>query len=192
MERALLQLSGERGYGSASVDAVVTRSESNRSRFYATYASRADCYASAYERAMGVLEERVLAPCAAAPDWTTGMGAALEEMEGFIDEDPAVAAGVIREVHVAGGAALSERRAFVERLATAIDRARDEGSEADCAPPPATPLFVIAAIEATVIRNLTEGRPVREALGGLFFLAVASYFGTPAARQALDGYPRWR
>lgn len=191
-ERAVLQLSGERGYDGASVAAIIERSGSNRVRFYETWRGKEDCYLSAYQNAAEDLCARVLAACHRAPDWTKGVGIALGELEAFVEEDRARAAGVIREVHVADGAALASRGRLAARIAEAIDRARQETPPPLHVPPPRTATFVLTAIEATVIRSLNDGRALREILGGAFYLAVASYLGAPAARRAMQDHPDWR
>ncbi len=190
-ERAILRLSGERGYGAASIAAVIERSGSNRARFYKTWDGKEDCYLSAYRGVAEDLSARVLAACGEAPDWTAGVRAALGELEAFVEEDRAAAAGVIREVHVAGGAALARREALAGGIAGAIDRVRQEGPLPRRFPPQRTSAFVLAAIEATVIRSLNDGRALRGVLGGAFYLTVASYLGGPAAQRALQDHPDW-
>jgi hypothetical protein len=191
-ERAVLQLSGELGYEEAGVRAVIERSGSSRFRFYRTWEGKAECYASAYATAAEDLCARMLAPCEMAADWTTGIGVALGELEAFVEEDRATAAGVIREVHVAGGAALARRNEIAGRIAAAIDTVRQETADPLRVPPKLTSTFVLTAVEATVIRTLNDGRRLREALGGAFYLTVASYLGVPAAHKAMQDHPEWR
>jgi AcrR family transcriptional regulator len=190
-ERAVLQLSGELGYQEAGVRAVIERSGSSHFRFYRTWKGKADCYASAYATAAEGLCRRLLASCEAAPDWTAGIGVALGELESFVEDDRATAAGVIREVHVAGGAALARRDELAEKIAEAIDKARAETAHPPETPPTSTSIFVLTAIEATIIRCLNDGRPLQEVLGGAFYLAVASYLGAPAAERAMNDHPEW-
>jgi AcrR family transcriptional regulator len=184
-EHAMLQLCGEVGYEQTTVASVIERSGSNRSRFYNTYSGKAQCFELAYERAAEDLCGRLLATCKGAADWTTGMRLAVEELEAFTTEDPALARGLIAEVHVAGGAALARHTELVAGFVEAVDRARRERGRPDPEPPPATADFVVDSIEATVIRSLVEGKALREELPGLLFLAVSSFFGAAAARRAV-------
>jgi AcrR family transcriptional regulator len=184
-ERSVLRLSGELGYESTSVVAIVARSGSNLFRFYDTFAGKEGCYAEAYGRAADDLGTRLLSHCGRGPSWIDGVRGALIELAAFVAEDRDLAAGVIREVHVAGGSALEKRERIIERLSRAVDRARLEAEPSRYNPPPITSLFVIDAIESTVIRALSEKRQLEETLPALLFIAVSCYFGADAARQAL-------
>jgi AcrR family transcriptional regulator len=189
MERALLQVSGEVGYEAASVAAVVGRSGSNLVRFYRAYLGKSDCYAAAYESAAEDLCGRLLDACRQAPDWSTGMKRALLELDTFAADDPALARGVLTEVHVAGGKALKCRTETVARLSRAVDLARRDAG--DRPPPPAsTARFVVASIESAVVRALTEKIRLREILPALLFIAVASYFDIDEAQRQVRGWPR--
>lgn len=187
-ERALLQLSGEVGYANAGVAAVVARSGSNLARFYRTYTGKAACYAAAYESAAGSLCTRLLDACAEAPDWGAGLKRALLELDSYAREDRALARGVIVEVHAADGAALARREDIVGRLAGAVDKVRAQALR-EPSPPPRVAYFLIEAIEAAVVRSLAEGGDLREALPGLLFLVVSSYFDPAEAARHVRGWP---
>jgi AcrR family transcriptional regulator len=185
MERSVLQLSGMLGYEQASVAAIVARSGSNLFRFYDTFAGKEGCYAQAYTHAADDLGARLLSRCEGGPSWIDGMRGALVELAAFVAEDHDLAAGVIREVHVAGGDALAKREQIIGRLTRAVDLARLEPGSSRHDPPPVTSSFVVASIESTVIRTLSEERQLEEILPALLFIAVSSYFGGDAARRAL-------
>jgi AcrR family transcriptional regulator len=187
-ERSVLQLSGEVGYRQATVAAIVERGGTNLFRFYETYAGKEQCYAAAYASAAEDLCERLLGSCAEAPDWTEGIRQALLELSAFTADDPRFAAGVIGEVHVAGGAALEKRDEVAAQLSQAVDRARYK-VPLKRQPPALTPVFVVSAIEATVIKALAEERPLGELVPTLLFIAVACYFGSEAARRAVKNHP---
>jgi AcrR family transcriptional regulator len=187
--RAILELSGEVGYERASVAAVVARGGSSLARFYATWSGKADCYSSAYEAEATALGERLVAGCSEAADWTTGMRLGLRVLEAYTAEDPALAAGLIEQVHIAGGPALDKHDELVATLARAVDRARAEITSDLPQPPPATAGFIVAAIEAAVIKSLAEGRSLRLSLPSLLYIAVGCYFGAAAARRAIKNWP---
>jgi AcrR family transcriptional regulator len=189
MERAMLRLSGELGYERASVGAVVARSGSNLAGFYRAYSGKADCYEAAYDAAATSLCARLVDACTAAADWRAGVKSALLELDAFAAEDAPFAAGVIVQVHVVGGPALERRAQIVDRLARVVDRGRFEGPRR---PNAATARFVVESIEATVVRSLAEGTALREALPGLLFLAVASYFDAAEAARQVRGWPGGR
>jgi AcrR family transcriptional regulator len=187
-ELALLRLSGEVGYEQASVSGVVGRSGWNLAGFYRAYSGKAACYAAAYDSAADALCARLLSACKAAPDWPAAMKTGLLELSAYAAEDPALAAGVLVEVHVAGGAALERRADLVARLARAVDRAR-AATRREPPPRPVTPVFVVEAIGAAVARSLADGTALREALPGLLFIAVASYFDASEAARQVRGWP---
>lgn len=180
-ERSLLELSGERGYTRTTVAEVLRRSGSNRVRFYSTWTSKAACFDSAHAAAAEPLAARLLDAGGAAPDWGTGIAAALTELGRFTAREPNLAAGLLGEVRVAGGIALARRDELVERLARAVDRGR---GNSPLSPPPYTARFLVEAIEATTIRSLAAAEPLDGVLPDLLFLAYAYYRGLPEARRA--------
>lgn len=188
-ERAILQLSGERGFEGATVASVLERSGSTRHRFYETWPSKERCYAEAYESAVENLYTQMRATCTEAPDWASGMRRGLRDLAAFVERDPQLAAGLLVEVHTAGGPALAKRDEVIQQLAGLVDRARLDAGLGQDLPPPATAIFVVYSIEAAVIRTLAERRPLRGVLPDLLFIAVAPYFGAPVARRAVRGFP---
>jgi AcrR family transcriptional regulator len=183
--RAILELSGQVGYNNVTVAAIVERSGSNRAHFYATFGGKGEAYGIAYSEVVGELLERLLRACAR-DDWRSAMKAGLGELARFADEDPELAAGLIAEVHVAGGAALVVRSEAVERLSRAIDRARREVPNARQSPPPITSRFIVAAIESTVIRTVLERGSLTVELPELLYLVIFYYFGPEAARREVE------
>jgi AcrR family transcriptional regulator len=183
MERAALGLSGEVGYAQMTVEGLLEASDSNRDRFYAAFAGKAECYLAGYEAGIEELSARLLAAGAAAPSWPAGMRAALVELAGILAAEPSLAAGLLAEVFAAGGAALAKRKEVFERLSRAIDRARRETHPSRHSPPPVTSDFILNAIEATTLKSLAAGEAGQFArqLPGLLLLAIGAYFGPEAA-----------
>jgi AcrR family transcriptional regulator len=186
-ERAILQLSGERGYRNVTVAALIERSGSNRSRFYATFGSKDGCFAAAYSGAIEGLAARLLRACDDGDRWVEGMRNALVELESFVGEDRDLAAGVLVGVYAAGEDAAAKRLEVWERLAEAIDRGRAMGSKERRPPPRSTGMFVLQAIETAVVRNLSEERPLALEVPGLLYLAIVPYVGPEAAWSEVGG-----
>src|ERR1700710_1098758 len=180
-ERAMLELSGEVGYRNVTVAALVGRGGWTRSRFYSTFGSKDECYASASAEAIKRFEERLLLACDDIDGWVEGMRRALAELAAFVAEDRHFAAGVLVGVHSAGGVAAARRSEAWARLADAIDRGRKEVPVGQAQPPSLTATFILQAIEATVIRNLSEDRSLVDEMPALLYLAVAPYLGPTAA-----------
>jgi AcrR family transcriptional regulator len=183
-ERAILELSGERGYQNFTVAELLARSGSNRSRFYASWAGKEDCFVSAHAAAADRLMARLLGAGGAAEDWGAGVADALVELGAFTAEAPGLAAGLIGEVHVVGGAALEKRDEVLGHLAQALDRGRDGAPGSDHVPPAATSMLILNAIEASVLRALARRGRLSDELPGLLFLSLVYYRGMREARRA--------
>lgn len=188
LELAALEVSGEVGYRQLTVQRILDRSEVSRARFYKGFADKADCYGQAYGVAIERLEQDLLGPGAAAPNWPAGFRAALEALARFLDSEPLLAKGLLAEVHVAGGAAMAKRKEVFERFSSAIDIARRENESRHSAPP-ITASFILNAIEAAVVRTFIRGEPREFAASvpDLVYIAVSFYFGEEAARAAYRG-----
>ena len=182
MGRAALELSGEVGYREVRIEALLTRCDSNRERFYRHYRNLAECYTAAYVPAVDELTEVLLAAGAEADSWSAGMRQALEALVSFSASEPALALGLIAEATVVGGAAAAKRRVVVERLSRAIDSARRTASLSPHLPPAITSEFILFGIEAALVRSLYSGtRSLCELLPALVFMSVNPYFGESAA-----------
>jgi AcrR family transcriptional regulator len=188
-ERAILELSGERGYGEVTVATLLERSGADRTWFYRTYDGKPDCYARAYEAAAEELYARLLGACRGAAGPAGGIGAALEYLCSYLAADRALATGVIAEVRVAGGDALAKRNEVFERLSRAIGPARRETPGSRHSPPPDTASFILWAIEAAVIRALRDGGSGPELSGELTALAQAYDLGQAGADGDRGGRP---
>ncbi len=175
---AALSTSGELGFRRMTVRAVIERYDGYRLQFYTHYASAAECYAVAHAVHLERLERRLLDAGAAAESWRAGLRAALTELAGFARSDPALARGLLLEVHVAGEPALVRRQEALERLSRALDSARRETGSRH-SPPPLTAPFMVSAIESAVVRALASREPERFArsIPELERLVSAAYFG---------------
>lgn len=161
---AMLHACGARGYREVSVQHVIDGYGGYRVQFYRHFASKADCYAAAYEEGIEDLCTRLFEACAAEATWRMGLRAALLELARLVGDDPALARGLLIEVFVAGGPALAKREEVFERLTRAIDGARRE-TESRHSPPPVTATFMLGAIEASVVNALFKRKPQSFAAG---------------------------
>lgn len=191
-ERAMLELAGERGRDAVTVEELISRAETNRAEFYEAFAGKDECLARACAAAGEALCERLLAPCGEAGDWAAGLGAALGELAGLVDSEPAVMRALVVEAWSAGTAVAAGREQVLGRLSDAIDRARREPTGTRHAPPPITPRFILAGIESAVVGFL--GAPEEGGFAartpGLLWLAVDFYRGPAAARAAVAAAAR--
>ena len=179
---AMLHASGEVGYPAVTVQRVLDRYGGNRAQFYRQFPNLAACYLEAYEARAERLCAEILRAGAAAPDWGTGLRAALAALATFAGEQPLAARALLVVFLLAGAAALRKRMVILARLSRAVDRARRE-SQSRHSPPPLTALFMVSAIESAVATALSAGEPRRfEAIvPELTEIVRAAYFGDEPA-----------
>lgn len=184
---AMLEACGEHGYRKASVRNAIDGCGGNRYQFYAHFSSKADCYAAAYETEV---ERRCAALMEAAREedsWAEGLVTGLRAFAELLEARPALARGLLVEVHVAGGRALKKRCEVVERLAHALDHAREvPGAREDV--PSMTATFMIGAVEAFITSVLQREAPHEfgEGLRELAEMILTAYFGHESAAEQLD------
>jgi AcrR family transcriptional regulator len=183
----VLHAVGEHGYRGASVRAVLEYSGGHRKQFYDHFDSLEDCFGQAYAAWIERLGVNLLEAAISVEGWRAGVRAGLVRLFRFVAERPAIARSLFVEVQVAGGDALREHDAALDRLAAALDSVRGEIDPAD-APPEATGLFVVGGIEACLCGVLaaSDANLVWEALPALMHLAVGSYLGNEAADEEFE------
>lgn len=115
---------------------------------------------------------------AEAPDWCGGLCAALRALADEVTAHPLRMRGLLVEVHVAGGSALTKRAEVLERFAVAVDRGRFPVDDCQLGPSSLTAAFMVRAVDAAVTRALLEDDP-REFTGTLPELAqlIAAPYG---------------
>jgi AcrR family transcriptional regulator len=183
---ATLEVCGERGYRDATVQDVIDRYGGYRHQFYRHFASKAECYAAAYELEVERLYTALAELAARESSWGSGLVAVLRGIARFLCERPALAKGLLVEVHIAGGPALLKRMEVFERLTHAVDGARRETGSRH-SPPPVTATFMVGAVEAAVTSGLIRFSPQEfaAAVPELAHMVLAAYFGDDAAGEEL-------
>jgi AcrR family transcriptional regulator len=179
---AMLLSVGARGYEKATVGEVLERSGISRDRFQRRFGSKEACFAQAYEMAADRVCAEALEAGRGAESWRAGFRAGLAKLLRTVAEQPLLAKALLIEVRAARGGAWTKHQELVERLATAIDAARQEPG----ARPGATPLtaqFVVGAVEEAICGEISAGRAatVERLLPDLAHLAVLQYFGEDEA-----------
>jgi AcrR family transcriptional regulator len=179
---AMLLSVGARGYEKASVQEVLERSGISRERFQRHFGGKEACFAQAYEMAVDRICAEVLEVARGAESWRAGFRAALARLLRTVAEQPLLAKALLIEVRAARGQAWAKHQQAIERLARAVDSARQERG----ARPTATVLtaqFVIGAVEEAICAEIGAGRTatVERLLPDLMHLAVLNYFGEDEA-----------
>ena len=187
---AILLVSGELGYEQVTVKHVIERAKTSRGTFYKYFADKEDCFVGAYLEASEWLYRRVLGLSRRQPEWRAGLRVGLAELLEFCANQPATAKALFIEAHAAGGEALAQHDRLMERLARAIDGAREEAGSLHT-PPPMTSAFMVGAMEALVSAKLSSGEAEKapEMLPGLLHFVVMQYFGEEAAWEDMTSAP---
>ena len=187
---AILLVSGERGYESITVKDVLDRAETSRGTFYKHFADKEDCFVQAYLEASEWLYRRVLGLARRQDGWREGLRLGLAELLEFCANQPATAKALFIEAHAAGGEALAQHDRLMERLAEAIDSAREE-TGSGLSPPPTTSAFMVGAIETLISAKLSggEAKTAPEALPGILHFVVMQYYGQEAAWEEMTSAP---
>ena len=178
LAEAMLRACDERGFEAVEVEDVLARGDGEPADFECHFADLSDCYAAAYEAEAGRLFAEILARGASGGDWRRGLHAAIEFFAAFVAGRPTRARTLLIDVHLAGERAERHRQRLAERLARAVDSAREE-PDSTYSPPSLTSLFMVSAIEAAAVSALVRDRPesLLEAAPELEQLVVAAYFG---------------
>jgi AcrR family transcriptional regulator len=178
---AMLLTVGARGYEQATVQEVLERAGISRQRFQRRFGGKEECFARAYEAAADRLADELLEVGQEAESWRHGFRAALAELLRTVAEQPLLAKALTIEVRAARGAAWAKHQQVVERLARAVDTAREEPGAS-----PSTSLtaqFIVGAIEESICVEIGAGRTakVERLLPDLAHLAILQYFGEDEA-----------
>jgi AcrR family transcriptional regulator len=187
MITAMVEVLRDHGYARMTVGKVIGRAGVSRKTFYEVFCDREDCFLASFEHV--VSRARVLASdsYACQPDWRDGIRAALAELLGFMDEEPALARLCVVDA-LAGGERIVERRALLlDELARSIDQGRAMKG-AGQGPPELTGEAVVGGIFAVLHTRLLEGgeEPFADLLGPLTSMIVLPYLGPAAARRELN------
>jgi AcrR family transcriptional regulator len=174
---------------------VVARAGVSRRAFYELYADREDCLQAAFESGLQLAGAEMYARYTREARWQDGVRAALAELLGLLDREPALARLCV--VYALGGGArvLQRRLEAIEVLCEYIDRGRLEGS-GRTDPPEVAAEGVVGAVLAVIHTRLLYGgakRPGRliELLGPLMHVILLPYVGAAkAARELTRPVPR--
>jgi AcrR family transcriptional regulator len=168
---------------------VVARAGVSRRAFYELYADREDCFLAAFELGLQLAAAEMYAAYTREARWQDGVRAALAELLGLLDREPALARLCI--VYALGGGArvLQRRLEAIGVLCEYIDRGRLEGSGRTDPPEVAAEGVVGAVLAVLHTRLLASPRkgagPLTELLGPLMHVILLPYMGAAKAGREL-------
>jgi AcrR family transcriptional regulator len=155
IETAMLELSGEVGYRSVTLELLLSRSGVADEDFSAHFADLEACFAAAYEAEAERLCAAMLAAAREAADWRGATEAGLAVVLEFAAARPLVAKALVREVHIAGGVTVAKHEELLERLARAMgEECKDRSAGTSV---PRAPSFIVGAVEGVIAGSLDRG-----------------------------------
>ncbi len=183
---ALAESLQEGGYDGATVSTIGKRAGVSKSDFYKQFESKDACFIAAYDDAVRRIREQMVAACAEADDWATGVLAALAALLELLAAEPAQA-GLVLVEGLRAGRGVYDR--YQEALQSFVPLLRD-GAPAPAggaAPPEATDEAVVGGIASLLARRVLAGETeqVGDLLPEIAEFALTPYLGASEARRII-------
>jgi AcrR family transcriptional regulator len=183
---AAIELIGDNGYASVTIEAICERAQAGRAHFDRCFADLEDCFLSIHDEVTAKFCDRVMSAYEVPESWHDRIWAAGWAAMRYFREDPVRARFLMVEVNGAGISAQAHRDRLMQRLADLLDAGRDElevpGSVSRC-----TAEVAAGAIYGTILTKIEAGWIDRgeEFLPELVYMAVMPYLGARAAEDEL-------
>jgi AcrR family transcriptional regulator len=180
----------EYGYEGMSVARVTSRAGVSRRTFYDLFEDRDDCFLTLFGQAVEAARDRVTPAYEEGSSWASRVRAAMGELVGLLDEQPALGRVLLVDALRAGPRVLGYRAEVLERLSAIVDR---DGTAASTTKGfvPLTGEGVIGGVLGVLHSRLLQGdpAPLSGLLNQLTATIVLPYLGTSAARRELERPP---
>lgn len=183
---AMLRATAELGYRDVSVQDVLERAGVSRPTFYEHFENKEACFLAAFDAAAARLRGRIGAASAEGEGWRAQLRGGLEELLGFVAEEPDAAMSLIVDARAACPPALLRRDELLDHFASCLDS--QVRTEADGEPPSAIAAAgIVGGIEALLYSRLNKGEAddLQALLPSLMYFAVLPYEGHAAASEEL-------
>jgi AcrR family transcriptional regulator len=125
--QAAIQVVGQRGFASTTVEAVVTGAGVSRSTFYELFEDFDACFLAVLDRGMRRAIVLVSDACGRGTSWQEGILAGLAALLAFLDAEPLLARVCVVDALAAGPPALEYRARELEVLKHMVDAAFARG-----------------------------------------------------------------
>jgi AcrR family transcriptional regulator len=184
---AMLRATAELGYREVSVQEVLDRAGVSRPTFYEHFENKEDCFLAAFDNAAARLRERVELAIENGEDWRARLRLGLEELLGFVADDPDAAMTLIVDARAACPPALKRRDELLDHFASCLDSMIRAESDPAQAPSAIAAAGVVGGIEALLYSRLNRGEAddVQSLLPSLMYFAVLPYEGREVASEEL-------
>jgi AcrR family transcriptional regulator len=185
---AILRATAELGYREMNVQDVLVRAGVSRPTFYEQFKNKEHCFLTAFDSVAAKLRRRVDGAVATAEgSWRERLRSGMEELLGFVAEEPDAAATLVVEARAACPEALVRRDELLDHFAACLDRnVRGELPEG-FAPSAISAAGVVGGVEALLYSRLNreETADLDSLLPSLMYFAVLPYEGHEAAAEEL-------
>lgn len=181
--RAALETVAAQGYARTTVADIVAAARVSKSAFYKLFKDRDDCFASAHETAIAIVNDRIAdAVRRTSGDWHTLLAASLTEYVAALTDEPIIARALHNETLGAGSAQFEVRarsvELFVERMRRLHAIAMAEDSAVQALPDGAFQ-FIVGGIDSLVQARLrpTPPAPLSDLAPLLIEVTTAVFIG---------------
>ncbi len=189
--KAMTIAAGRNGYRDAHITEVVHRAGVSRRTFYEHFEGKEECFAAAYEHAMGQLWQLTLREFEMQEEWVDALRAGLRAMLEALARRPEAARVCFVEVLAAGPAAAERRDAAMRSFLPLF-------ADAPIAVPRAERIFDalgmgrVAELTEVLHGEIAAGRTadLPALLPDLTYLAVLPFLGPEAAGAELERTPK--
>ncbi len=174
------------GIGAATVARITARTGLPRATFHGLFSDPEECLLAVFDAATARAAARMRSACEPSDEWLQRVRGALLELLQLIDEEPHLARFCIVQSMAGEPSLLARRRQELDRLAAAVDAAR-QGSHRGGGPPALTAEAVVGGVVSILHTRLLRrsAEPFEELWGPLTSIIVLPYRGEAAARRAL-------
>jgi AcrR family transcriptional regulator len=191
VERALAEeMAAREDPHTVTVADVTARAGVSHRAFYELYANKEACFQAAFEAGLALAAEEMYAAYARQARWHDGVRAALAELLGLLDREPALARLCIVYALGGGRPVLQRRMQAIELLCEFVDRGRLD-AHGRVQPPEVAAEGVVGAVLAVLHTRLVASagvkrpQPLSELLGPLMNLILLPYMGAAKAGREL-------
>ncbi len=191
IERALAEeMAAREDPHSYTVADVIARAGVSQRAFYEHYPNKDACLLAAFESGLALAAEEMYAAYARQARWHDGVRAALAELLGLLDREPAMARLCIVYALGGGKPVLQRRMQAIELLCEFVDRGRLD-AHGRVEPPEVAAEGVVGAVLAVLHTRLLaparvkRSQPLIELLGPLMNLILLPYMGAAKAGREL-------
>ncbi|MGC9667451.1 TetR/AcrR family transcriptional regulator [Planosporangium sp. 12N6] len=180
----LVHTVAQKGYVNARVSDICTAAGVTRPAFYALFAGKEDAFLATYRHGTGVLLELMERGYRAAPDWRTGVPAALNVLLDVLASVPAFASMAIVEIDAVGPAARHERDQLLRRFDQFFVSAPPH---VDLDRPDDLVGSVVGGVYATIHRYVASGRvdELPRLMPVLTYFTMAPFLGHDEATREI-------